>query len=35
LVYDPQQKTLVADRGEMGIGPNYQANIPKTIIDRK
>lgn len=30
LVYDPQQKTLVADRGEMGIGTAYQAQVPKT-----
>ena len=32
LVYDPQQKTLVADRGEMGIGTAYQAQVPKTVI---
>lgn len=32
LVYDPQQKTLVADRGEMGIGTAYQAHVPKTMI---
>ncbi|KAL9954765.1 hypothetical protein ACROYT_G042340 [Oculina patagonica] len=31
LVYDPQQKTLVADRGEMGIGTAYQAQVPKTL----
>lgn len=31
LVYDPQQKTLVADRGEMGIGTAYQAHVPKTM----
>ena len=31
LVYDPQQKTLVADRGEMGIGTAYQAQVPKKI----
>ncbi|XP_048586587.1 metastasis-associated protein MTA3 isoform X2 [Nematostella vectensis] len=33
LVYDPQQKSLVADRGEMGIGPNYQCLVPKKCID--
>ena len=32
LVYDPQQKTLVADRGEMGIGTAYQAHVPKTAM---
>ena len=26
LVYDPHAKTLVADRGEIRIGPNYQVN---------
>ncbi|XP_031554090.1 metastasis-associated protein MTA3-like isoform X2 [Actinia tenebrosa] len=35
LVYDPQQKTLVADRGEMGIGTDYQASVPKSTIDIK
>jgi metastasis-associated protein MTA len=33
LVYDPQQKTLLADKGEIRVGPKYQAeNIPKIII---
>jgi metastasis-associated protein MTA len=27
LVYDPHQKSLVADRGEIRIGSNYQATI--------
>ena len=26
LVYDPQQKTLLADRGEIGVGDEYQAD---------
>lgn len=25
LVYDPQQKTLLADRGEIRVGNRYQA----------
>lgn len=28
LVYDPTQKTLVADRGEIRIGSAYQATVP-------
>eukprot|EP00794_Sanderia_malayensis_P020599 gene20599-22630_t len=28
LVYDPQQKTLLADRGEIGVGDEYQAVMP-------
>ena len=32
LVYDPQQKSLVADRGEIRIGSGYQATIP-TILE--
>ncbi|MGH0114941.1 UNVERIFIED_CONTAM: hypothetical protein FKN15_065865, partial [Acipenser sinensis] len=27
LVYDPQQKTLLADKGEIRIGPRFQADI--------
>ena len=27
LVYDPQQKTLQADRGEIRIGSSYQAHV--------
>ncbi|XP_041090673.1 metastasis-associated protein MTA1-like [Polyodon spathula] len=27
LVYDPQQKTLLADKGEIQIGPRFQADI--------
>jgi len=32
LVYDPQQKTLLADRGEIGVGDEYQCETPKAII---
>ncbi|XP_071833460.1 metastasis-associated protein MTA3-like isoform X3 [Apostichopus japonicus] len=28
LVYDPHQKTLLADKGEIRVGPRYQAEIP-------
>ena len=27
LVYDPQQKTLLADKGEIRVGQRYQAEI--------
>lgn len=27
LVYDPQQKTLLADKGEIRVGPRYQCDI--------
>jgi len=27
LVYDPQQKTLLADRGEIGVGDEYQTEV--------
>lgn len=27
LVYDPQQKTLLADKGEIRVGSRYQADI--------
>ena len=27
LVYDPHNKSLVADRGEIRIGSSYQVNI--------
>lgn len=27
LVYDPQAKTLLADKGEIRIGPTYQAEV--------
>lgn len=28
LVYDPQQKTLLADRGEIRVGSRFQAEVP-------
>ena len=31
LVYDPHQKSLVADRGEIRIGSGYQATIPHVL----
>ena len=27
LVYDPQQKTLLADKGEIRVGSRYQAEV--------
>lgn len=34
LVYDPQQKTLLADKGEIRVGSKFQAeSIPKVIAD--
>lgn len=35
LVYDPQQKTLLADRGEIGVGDEYQADEQPQAIDSK
>ena len=29
LVYDPQQKTLLADKGEIRVGSKYQAEVSK------
>ena len=31
LVYDPHQKSLVADRGEIRIGSGYQATVPAVL----
>lgn len=31
MVYDPNQKTLLVDKGEIRIGPDYQAVIPSYI----
>jgi len=28
LVYDPTQKTLLADKGEIRVGPRFQADVP-------
>lgn len=35
LVYDPHQKTLLADKGEIRVGPRYQAEIPDKFEERK
>lgn len=35
LVYDPHAKTLVADRGEIRIGSNYQASVPSVLGEGK
>lgn len=32
LVYDPQQKTMLADRGEIRVGNRYQAEVPQSSI---
>ncbi|XP_032819658.1 metastasis-associated protein MTA1-like isoform X2 [Petromyzon marinus] len=31
LVYDPAQKTLLADKGEIRVGPRYQADVPDML----
>lgn len=31
MVYDPNQKTLLVDKGEIRIGGDYQAEIPPYI----
>uniref|UniRef100_A0A8C9VVB2 Metastasis associated 1 family, member 3 n=1 Tax=Scleropages formosus TaxID=113540 RepID=A0A8C9VVB2_SCLFO len=31
LVYDPTQKTLLADKGEIRVGPRFQADIPDML----
>ena len=31
MVYDPNQKTLLVDKGEIRTGPEYQADIPAYI----
>jgi len=35
LVYDPAQKTLIADKGEIRIGDKYQATVAPTIPDEE
>jgi metastasis-associated protein MTA len=32
LVYDPNQKTLNADRGEIRVGGKYQADVPSQTL---
>lgn len=31
MVYDPNQKTLLVDKGEIRIGADYQAEVPAYI----
>ena len=31
MVYDPNQKTLLVDKGEIRTGPEYQAEIPSSV----
>ncbi len=31
MVYDPNQKTLLVDKGEIRVGGDYQAEIPPYI----
>lgn len=33
LVYDPQQKTLLADKGEIRVGSKFQAEVPSKFIE--
>lgn len=35
LVYDPQQKTLLADKGEIRVGSRYQADITDLLKEGK
>lgn len=35
LVYDPQQKTLLADKGEIRVGNKYQADITDLLKEGK
>lgn len=35
LVYDPQQKTLLADKGEIRIGDRFQAEVTSLLADGK
>ncbi|KAG1652200.1 Metastasis-associated protein MTA3 [Nymphon striatum] len=35
LVYDPQQKTLLADKGEIRVGPRYQADICPLLSNKQ
>ncbi|XP_028659666.1 metastasis-associated protein MTA2 isoform X2 [Erpetoichthys calabaricus] len=35
LVFDPVQKTLLADQGEIRVGSKYQADIPDKLADVK
>ncbi|XP_027309931.1 metastasis-associated protein MTA3 isoform X2 [Anas acuta] len=33
LVYDPSLKTLLADKGEIRVGPRYQADVPDMLAE--
>lgn len=35
LVFDPVQKTLLADQGEIRVGCKYQAEIPDRLAEGK
>lgn len=35
LVYDPAQKTLIADKGEIRIGDKYQAEVPEQLSEEE
>jgi len=35
LVYDPQQKTLLADKGEIRVGSRYQADIQRLLKEEE
>lgn len=35
LVYDPSLKTLLADKGEIRVGPKYQADVPDMLVEGK
>lgn len=35
LVYDPTQKTLLADKGEIRVGPRFQADVPEMLQEGK
>lgn len=35
LVYDPSLKTLLADKGEIRVGPRYQADVPEMLCEGK
>lgn len=35
MVFDPNQKTLLVDKGEMRVGPDYQAEVPPYVPPTK
>ena len=34
-MYDPSLKTLLADKGEIRVGPRYQADVPDMLSEGK